>query len=247
MYERDDLRRTDEETGVTLKIVHDADAESPVADDESVILAIFARNRINPAEKVLPTVEMAQAFVQANRDPDSEYAVFSVWAYEHGNILFKAVNIGSDNPFSDDWDSGSAGLIALKRADFGGDLLKTAKGICDTYSDWCNGEAYGYVVEDAEGGQIDALWGFVGDPEDDGAYSEGFPVWEEAVKDARERLADAAQAEADKAGSLAALIDAARSVLASADAEGCSDDLTVVSAPAAANLAAALDNWERWT
>lgn len=232
--ERDDLRKTDEDTGVKLRILYDSDAESPVADDESVILAIFARNHINPAQKQLPTVEMALDFVAANRDPDSEYAVFAVWAYEHGNILFKAVELGADNPYADEWDSGNAGIIALKRADFGPDLLDYAKGVCQTYTDWCNGEAYGYVVENEDGEQVDSCWGFIGDPEEDGALTEGLTAFESAVEDARARIADAAQAVADKNAALAELLAAAAPFAEANDT------------PASQRLKEALEEWGRF-
>lgn len=233
--EREDLRKTDEETGVRLRILYDSHAESPLSEEgDAVILAIFARNRINPAHDRLPTVEMAQDFVAANRDRESEYAVFSVWAYEHGNIMFKAVDIGSENPFSDGWDSGSAGLIALKRAEFGPDLLKIANGICETYTDWCNGEVYGFVVENEDGDQIDSSWSFYGDPNDDGALTEGLAVFESAVEDARARLADEAQAASDKAAAMAELLAAAAPFAEPNDT------------PASQRLKEALEEWERF-
>lgn len=232
--ERDDLRKTDEDTGVKLRILYDSDAESPVADDESVILAIFARNHINPAQKQLPTVEMALDFVAANRDPDSEYAVFAVWAYEHGNIVFKAVELGAGNPYADEWDSGNAGIIALKRTDFGPDLLDYAKGICATYTDWCNGEVYGYVVENEDGDVVDSCWGYVGDPEDNGALTEGLSAFESVVEDARARIADAAQAEADKDAAMAELLAA------------CAPFAEPNDTPASQRLKEALEEWGRF-
>lgn len=216
--ERDDLRRHDEDTGVTLRIIYDGDADSPVADDESVLFAVYHRHRTN-RQGHLPTAESAMEFAEANAGEDSEWAVFGLFAYEHGNIMFRPSKAG--NPFNDPFDSAQAGIIALKRATFEGDLFKIAEGICESYSDWCNGEVYGYVVDDPVNGSDDSCWGYIGDPEDDGAYTEGLAAYQDAVDKARDTLAkraaeEAAQAEADataaktRADALAELIAAAR-------------------------------------
>lgn len=218
-YERDDLRRTDPDTGVTLKIIADSDAQSPVADDEAVLFAVYHRHRENPAKATLPTAESAMEFAEANAGEDSEWAVFGLFAYEHGNIMFRPSSAG--NPFNCPFDSAQAGIIALKRTEFDGDLFKIAEGICQSYSDWCNGEVYGYVVNDPVNGDEDSCWGYVGDPEDDGAYTEGLAVYQDAVDKARDTLAKRAaeaqaQADADAAGAkaradaLAELVAAAR-------------------------------------
>lgn len=209
-YERDDLRREDEETGIVLKIIADTDAESPVEADieaDQVVFAVYHRNRLNPSDKKLPTAEDAKAFAAENAGDDKEWAVFDLFAYEHGNIMFKA---GASNPFGCDFDSGQIGIIALKRAEFSGDLLEIANSICDGYSDWANGEVYGYVIEGV-GDDNDSCWGFVGDPEDDGAFSEGYPIWEQAVADRKEEMAKVAMHEADEAARLER-IEASRKV-----------------------------------
>lgn len=39
---------------------------------------------------------------------------------------------------------------------------KSAKGFCETYTCWANGEVYGYIVEDSYGEHVDSCWGFYG-------------------------------------------------------------------------------------
>lgn len=226
-YEREDLRQEDEETGITLKIIADTDAESPVAADianDVLRFAVYHRHRINPSEDQLPNAEDAKAFAEENAADDSEWAVFDLFAYEHGNIMFKAGVMG--NPFTCAFDSGQIGIIALKRAEFGGDLLETANGICRTYTDWANGEVYGYVVEGP--GVDDSCWGYIGDPEDDGAYTEGKDVFDAAVKERKEAMAGEAMERADLAAAaeraaaesedaINALISAAQNVVKEAE------------------------------
>lgn len=219
-YEREDLREHDDATGITLKIIADTDAESPVEEDissGSVIFAVYHRNRENPSAKQLPTAADAKAFAETNAAPDADWAVFDLFAYEHGNIMFRAGVAG--NPFTCAFDSGQAGIIALKRAEFGDDLLMIANGICAAYSSWCNGEVYGYTVTGP--GVDDACWGYVGDPTDDGAYTEGKSVFDAAVKEREDAMASEAMEQADldaaaeraeiaRKGRLDELLDAAR-------------------------------------
>ena len=41
-------------------------------------------------------------------------------------------------------------------------VLIVLKAEVEEYGRWLNGEVYGYRIEDAEGAEIDACWGFVG-------------------------------------------------------------------------------------
>lgn len=234
MHEYESLRRVDDATGVTLKIIADPDSESPISEEEdAVIFAVYHNRRINPAAAHgLGDAEAGKAFEAEHAGEGSAYAVFPLFAYEHGNILYK---VAESNPFACQWDSGRIGFIALKREDFGPYLLKYAQGIAKSYTDWTNGNVWGYVVEDAEGDTLDSCWGFIGSPEEDGAFTAGLPVWEDCVKDAAEAKADAEQVEADKEASLAALIAAARPFAEPNDT------------PAAQALKEALEDWERWT
>lgn len=41
--------------------------------------------------------------------------------------------------------------------------IKVAEAELDTYTDWCNGEVFGYILRNAEGEEVDSCWGFIGD------------------------------------------------------------------------------------
>ena len=84
-------------------------------------------------------------------------------------------------PFNDQWDSGWYGFLLITN-EFDGtknetrkglfkDLLdderrhkmfESAKSLLETYSQWNNGEIYGYRAFDAEGNEIDSCWGYIG-------------------------------------------------------------------------------------
>lgn len=230
-------KETDKASGLTLKIVADmgGDCESPLEHDEAVSMAIFSRRHNNPAkDKLIPKpfgqgywnlgdMEDAQAFHKANAHATAPYAVFTVYAYEHGNIMFSPSEGG--NPFSCPWDSGCAGIIALKKSDVGtpGAVSKNAKGeivhtvgtyfeqakqICDLYSSWCNGEVYGFVIEDEDGEHVDSCYGFL---ETEGADGYVLEQGRDALAYEAKRMIEAKQeAKAFQIGVEARQMEAAR-------------------------------------
>ena len=185
---------TDDATGLTLFILADecCDESNPLQWDDAVRLVILQRNHINPGEAYgLKTAEDAEAFATENAAPDSAWAVFPLYAYSHGDTIYAPSEGG--NPFHCQWDSGRVGIVALRRADFGADLFQAARNICKDYTDWANGNVWGYAVRDAEGDTLESCWGFIGDPDGD-ALTEGRSTLEHCVA---ERLAVLA-AEADR-------------------------------------------------
>ena len=42
------------------------------------------------------------------------------------------------------------------------ELLTYAQRVAETYTEWANGECYGYILHDADGHEIDSCWGFIG-------------------------------------------------------------------------------------
>lgn len=179
---------TDEDTGITLKIViDDHGTESPLENDEAVIMAVYHRRYINPAEGKLiakpfgagywdlSNMEDCEAFEKANAHATAPYAVFPLYMYDHSGTSYRCSMGG--NPFSCPWDSGRAGIIALKKSDVGtpgkkyklgdgttktiGSYFEQAQHMCEVYTAWANGEVYGYIVEDEDGEELDACWGFI--------------------------------------------------------------------------------------
>lgn len=93
-----------------------------------------------------------------------------VWLYDHGVRAYKAAQ---ENPFLCSWDSGLFGYIYVSRADarkwYGVKrlteknrlrVLEDLKNQVDAYSQWANGETYGWKVEDPDGEWVESCYGF---------------------------------------------------------------------------------------
>lgn len=191
---------TDEATGVRLTIqIDDGGTESPLEHDTAVIFAVLHGRYINPA-KSLPnmnhdftTVEGIEEFIADNKERGEPWAVFPLYMFDHGNTVYECSENG--NPFSCPWDSGRVGIIALKKSDVGDPktykpYLAQAQQTCAIYTAWANGEVYGYVVDNAEGDNVDSCWGYI---ETDGAdgyvYEEGKHAMKAAIEDVIEARA----------------------------------------------------------
>lgn len=148
--------------GKSAYIVPDQDCEQPFKDDEGVHIVVLSRRYSDPAKGACGTTPGEVADWE-KRNPD--WYVLPMWFYDHSGIAFRA---GAENPFSCRWDSGQAGIVALKRSEWGeagctdDQLAEYANNVATEYGEWANGECYGYVVKDSEGNEIDSCYGYVG-------------------------------------------------------------------------------------
>ena len=149
--------------GLHAAIYHDTDAGQPFAEDEAVRIVVLHRRHIDPAAG------------GCGRDPDEvaawqrenavEWFTIQLFLYDHGSVAYA---VGQTNPFHCPWDSGRVGIIALRRADWGNGqesdatLAAYAQSLADTYTEWANGECYGYVLYGPGGEERDSCWGFIG-------------------------------------------------------------------------------------
>lgn len=190
------FQETDDETGITLKIVRDADLTNPVDGDDAVILCIFGKDMLNPAERHgIRTMEEAVAFCEANDEAETpEWVIYPVFGYSHGGTTFK-VSENGQNPFSCPWDSGRAGWIALNVNEVGHETFKGAENVVKNYDDWASGNGFGYVVEDEDENELDACWGYLGDHDEDYIMGEAREAFEVAVENAKTKAAELVAAE----------------------------------------------------
>lgn len=92
-----------------------------------------------------------------------------LYLYDHSGITM------STGKFSCPWDSGQVGFAFITReralSEYGGKILTAATrakalalivGEVETYDMYLTGDVWGYVLEDADGEQIDSLWGCYG-------------------------------------------------------------------------------------
>lgn len=69
------------------------------------------------------------------------------------------------------WDSGTAGFMLYlpeHKEAWGGDpttdeLNAQMTAELREYTDWCNGNCYGYIITDINGDEVDSCWGLIGD------------------------------------------------------------------------------------
>jgi len=151
--------------GLTIRAEHDRDAECPLDEDnESVRFVTFERNSTLSGYHDFSKPTEAPAWAEENG-----FAVYPLYKYEHGRVAY------STGGFSCPWDSGQAGFVLVRRADYGDDearMAEIAKGMCGTVMDWCNGDCFGYTVEDDDGEELDSGWGFVGSDHDESGLRE---------------------------------------------------------------------------
>ena len=141
--------------GCMIEIYPDFDPESPRTWDNLGTFQIYHRRYPSPDPIVRPEPFIAKDEIG-----------LKVYGYDHGGIVY------STTPFSCPWDSGLAGVIFVSRAKardwFGVKRLNTQRVIdalkaeVDVYSEYVNGEVYGYKVIGPDGEEIDSCWGFYG-------------------------------------------------------------------------------------
>jgi hypothetical protein len=158
---------------VRVRVVYDDSGatDSPIdSHDDSVRLVEWSRRHgLNDSwgskRGFSRDIEPPEALAWAK---ENGFIVYPVFKYEHGNVLYKT------SPFSCPWDSGQSGYLFLSRKEWKRKSKRSdsyAAAILESYSDWCNGSIFGYIIEDSNGDELDSVWGFIGDS--DYCLSEG--------------------------------------------------------------------------
>lgn len=95
---------------------------------------------------------------------EKDYYILPLFLYDHSGITM------STGCFSCPWDSGQVGwiYISIEKAASEGwktpeQAYKAMESEVEEYGHYLTGQCYGYVVEDADGEEIDSCWGFLGD------------------------------------------------------------------------------------
>lgn len=151
--------------GKIIKLKYD-DPSSPFEDEfdqqkgDLVILCSFFHSR-----SILPKVNLFSDHkeMQEWHKKNKEYTLFRLMRYEHGAVSFRAFEMDEQPsyPYSDQWDAGMEGFV-LAKAHEGQSAIDIANQKLEYLTDFCNGEIFGYVIEDEDGQELDSCWGFVG-------------------------------------------------------------------------------------
>ncbi len=163
---------TFEHRGFTVEIHHDPDADSP-RDWCNTTTMVLSHKRYNLPNEADVNFDDFDSFTEVEAHLRAEHdvvALMPVWGYDHGQLALHAG--GRVGQFADPWDSGCLGIVFVTRE--GQEMCGTPDDMLDsvmqeevqTYSEWANGENYGYIVtapddENYDGEEIDSCWGYV--------------------------------------------------------------------------------------
>jgi hypothetical protein len=193
--------------GLVIRLEQDQDCENPLDNDAGAVFVTYRKGaRSCYGNTPLDQEEHEEVGRRINA---GELVGLPVYVYEHGGCIIRAAE---GNPFSCPWDSGQSGYIYVTKKTalewYGGKVLTKGKrektlqqlrGIVDTYSQWCNGECYGFIIEDQDGEQLDSCWGYIGadwamqagkesaDYHADKIQTDKRTAWRTALHEARER------------------------------------------------------------
>jgi hypothetical protein len=143
-----------EHKGYTIEIHHDEGGESPRDWDNTGIFVMF-HNRYNFGDKhSFASPDELEGYIER-----TNMVSLPVYMYEHSGITIRTT------PFGCEWDSGQIGYIFMSAAQAREceSPYAVLEGEIETLDSYIRGEVYGYKIIDADGIEMDSLWGFIGD------------------------------------------------------------------------------------
>lgn len=149
---------------VIVRIEHDQDATDPM-EYEGVTKLVSFSSRHRYFEKPIDYQQFDNATNRRVWDDETKRrfankTAFILSYFEHGSCCWSLQGTGPQCQ----WDNvQTAGLLFIPEDVAEESRVKYAKGILETYTDWCNGNCYGYTFENDIGDQLDSCWGFYGD------------------------------------------------------------------------------------
>lgn len=153
---------------LTVKIVYDPDPPNPRSDWDhpgTTMVAFHRRYNLgDESEYKADHYESWQELKEAIEKNEDPAMILPLYLHDHTGLAMRTTDFG------DRWDSGQVGWIFMTkdaaRDEFGkltkkslDRVKKLLESEVDTYSDYLGGAVYGFVIEDAEGEELDALWG----------------------------------------------------------------------------------------
>lgn len=175
-----DAIETLEHNGYTLAIYPDDCPESPREWDNLGTLALFHRRYNLPNETDYRTDDFSSwdELEDQIRKDHGPCLILPVWAYDHSCFALSTHSWYGRAQHAE-WDSGRVGFIfvtyAKIRAEYGykhltkdrlAHITRILEGEVDTYSQYINGDVYGYTITDPEiDDVIDSCWGYYGTAE----------------------------------------------------------------------------------
>lgn len=154
-----------------LKLMYDSSPESPRTWDNLGTMICFHNrydlgdNHNYNSDDYSSWEEMKQAIIKE----ENPAVILPLYMYDHSGISI------STSPFSCRWDSGQIGfiLVSKKQAleEFGGKIIsaklkqkleRILEGEVETYTQYVEGEVYGFEIVDEDDDIVDSCYGFYG-------------------------------------------------------------------------------------
>lgn len=153
---------TYERNCLAVAIMQDIDPMSPRDDDGNLGTMICSHRKYNLGDEQFNSddYEGWDDLADKLRSERGAVIILPLGLYDHSGIT---IYVGDTH---DRWDGGQVGYIYLTEDDLkesGLDDIKATKALqieVETYDQYLRGEVYGYVIQDADGEDIDSCWGF---------------------------------------------------------------------------------------
>jgi hypothetical protein len=151
---------------LTIEIHYDTDASNPRETDYNFATIAYLKNRRGDC---FGDVALDREELDAI-EADTNNICLPLYAMVHSGVALSTREMGCP------WDSGRVGVVYVKKEkaqkEFGEhypDALEAMskiqgcmRGEVETFSQFLNGEVYGYVVKNSDGETLDSCWGFIG-------------------------------------------------------------------------------------
>jgi hypothetical protein len=155
---------------LTVKIEYDQDPLNPRTEYDNLGTMVAFHRRYNLGDETDYKADDYQSWdelkeaIEKNEDP---VVILPLFLHDHSGLTLRT------SDFGDRWDSGQVGFIFLSKKRAKQEYKKlTAKnldnakqvlqGEVETYDEYLSGQVYGFVIEDENEEELDALWGMFG-------------------------------------------------------------------------------------
>jgi hypothetical protein len=159
------------EDNTTLEVIQDNDAQNPRETFEPMGKMVCFHRKYDLGDKHDYKSEDFANFKDMEKKLTRKLklaVILPLYLYDHSGITM------STTPFNDRWDSGQVGFIFLtkEQAKKEYNVTRMSKKVIEkieTYDNYLTGEVYGFKHCDAEGNELESVWGFYGyDPKENG-------------------------------------------------------------------------------
>lgn len=175
-------------SNLVLTIGYDSDAECP-SEFDGWRLVSFGRRHVNYEDPNKWLGRTAAGIITgANVGINSKLragTAFILSCFEHGNCQWGL----QGEVFQCQWDTAQVAGILVWEQDVGNlgpktykDRQQDARIFLETYTNWANGNVYGYILETEDGKDVDSCWGYYGDEDLKSAIKEAMGKEDKIVR-----------------------------------------------------------------